>query len=123
MKPHEYIKNALRTEMKKYPFKKTGDVTPRIEHAAVGIATESGEIMDAIKKAKFYKAGLDKVNIIEEIGDVMWYLAIFCDELKVSFEDVWDKNIRKLKTRYPEKYTNLKAKKRNLNKERVELEK
>ena|SRR3989344_7410112 len=123
MKPQVYIKNALRTEITKYPFKKTGEVTPRIEHAIDGLVTEAGELMEAIKKVKFYGAKLDKVNLVEELGDIMWYLAIFSNELKVSFEEIWYKNIRKLKTRYPEKYTDKKAQNRNLKNERKELEK
>lgn len=123
MKPSEYIENAKRTEPKKYLFKKTKDVTPRIEHAVYGIVTEAGELMDSVKKAKIYNQKLDKVNLVEEAGDVMWYLAILADELHVSFEDIWDKNIRKLKARFPEKYEHAKAKTRDLKKERNELEK
>ena len=123
MKPSEYIEKAKRTEPKKYFFKKTGEVTPRIEHAIFGIVTEAGELMDCIKKAKIYGQKLDKVNLAEEAGDAMWYLAILSDALGVSFEDLWDKNIRKLKARFPEKYSDEKAKTRNLKKERKELEK
>jgi NTP pyrophosphatase (non-canonical NTP hydrolase) len=122
MRPLTYIQNAKRTEVKKYIFGKTREVTPRIEHGIFGIVAEAGELMNAIRKAKIYGHELDKVNLIEEVGDVMWYLAILCDELGVSFETVWDKNIRKLKARYPEKFTNIKFKKRDLVKERKELE-
>lgn len=123
MKASEYIKKAIRTEPKKYSFKGTGDITPRIEHGAVGIATESGEIMNSIKTSKYYGRKLDKINLIEEMGDVMWYLAILCDELNVSFEEVWDKNIRKLTARFPEKFSHNKANRRDLKKERLQLEK
>ncbi len=78
--------------------------------------------MDAVKKSKFYGKDLDRINLIEELGDLMWYSALLCDELGVSLEQVWNKNIRKLKSRFPDKYTDEKAKNRNLNKERKELE-
>ena len=39
--------------------------------------------------------------IKEEVGDLMWYVAILCDELKLSFEEIWEMNIKKLKIRYP----------------------
>lgn len=123
MKPSDYIKNAIRTESKDYQFTKTGNVTPRIEHAVMGIVTEAGELMDAIKKAKIYGKELDKINIVEELGDLMWYFALLSDELKVTFEEIWDKNIRKLALRYPEKYSHDKALNRTLDKEREELEK
>lgn len=123
MKPSEYIKQAKRTEPKTYKFRKTGEVTPRIEHAVMGIVTEAGELMDSIKKAKIYGQKLDKTNLIEELGDIMWYIALLTDELSTSFEEIWYKNIKKLKVRYPKKYTDKKAKKRNLQKERAHLEK
>ena len=118
MKPSEFIKDALRTDG---TLNDKGD--RRIEHAIMGLVTEAGELTDALKRYKFYKQKLDRVNLIEEAGDIMWYLAILCDELGVSFETVWEKTIRKLKTRYPEKYTHKNAKIRNLQKERKELEK
>ncbi len=123
MNPTEYIKKALRTENSKYSFKKTNGVTPRMEHAIMGIVTEAGELMDEVKKAKIYGKKLDNSHIIEEIGDTFWYLALLCDELKISFEEVWDKNIRKLKVRYPKKYSKKNALKRKLTKERRELKK
>jgi NTP pyrophosphatase (non-canonical NTP hydrolase) len=123
MKPSKYIQSAKRTEPERYLFKKTGDVTPRIEHAVFGIVTEAGELIDCLKKAKIYNQKLDKVNLVEEAGDLMWYLAILSDELDVSFEEIWDKNIRKLKVRFPEKYNHNRAKDRDLKYERNELEK
>ena len=105
MSPNEYIQNALRTETNQYSFPSTGKVTPRIEHAVMGLVTEAAECMDALKKAKIYGRELDLVNLKEEAGDIMWYLAVLADELGVSFEEIWEKNIAKLKTRYPEKYT------------------
>ena len=89
----------------------------------MGIVTEAGELMDSIKKAKIYGQKLDKTNLIEELGDIMWYIALLTDELSTSFEEIWYKNIKKLKVRYPKKYTDKKAKKRNLQKERAHLEK
>ncbi len=121
MTPAEYIQKALRTEGT-YRFQATGDVTPRIEHGVMGAVTEVGELMDAVKKAKIYGRVLDRVNLIEEIGDTMWYLAILADELGVSFEDIWEKNINKLRQRYPEKYTDEQCKNRDVATERKILE-
>lgn len=123
MTSQEYIENAKRTEPREYIFKGTKEVSPRIEHAVMGLVTEAGEIMDSLKKVKIYNQNLDKTNLVEEAGDIMWYLAILADALNVSFEDMWDKNIRKLKVRFPEKYNDKDAKDRNLNSEREELEK
>ncbi len=90
MTPQEYITNALRTQPEGYLFTATGDVTPRIEHAVYGIVSEAGECMDALKKSKMHGRALDKVNLMEEAGDIMWYLALLADELGVSFEQIWE---------------------------------
>ena len=124
MKPDEYIEKAHRTAAPE-KFPDTGDVTARLEHAVMGIVTEAGELMDQIKHTKIYGHKLDKVNMKEEAGDVMWYLALLARELNSSFEEMWERNIRKLEKRYPKKFTSERAKRENreLSKEREELEK
>lgn len=74
-----------------------------IIHAAMLLTTEAGEIMDTVKKTYAYRKDLDEANIVEEMGDIMWGLALMCRELGVSLEDVMIRNIRKLEARYPEK--------------------
>lgn len=126
MSPAEYIKKAIRTEVSEYQFailkSEKHWVPPRIEHAAMGLVTEAGEVMDALKKTKIYGKPFDAVNMKEEIGDVFWYLAIMCDELGISFEEVWEKNIAKLAKRYPEKFTEENALNRDIQAERKILE-
>ena len=122
MTPSDYIKKALRTETEKYSFSETNGVTPRIEHAVMGMVTESAKLMSILKKTKIYGKDLDRLGLIDEAGDVMWYLAILADELGVSFEDLWEKNIAKLQKRYPEKFTSDKALNRDMAGERQVLE-
>lgn len=65
-------------------------------HAAVGLATETGEVFDAIKRAIWYNkdimsidlSKLDSVNMMEEIGDCLWYIAIGIWYLKSHDEPV-----------------------------------
>ncbi len=121
MTPSDYIKNALRTESP-YLFEETNGVSPRVEHATIGVVTEAGELMNAIKRAKIYGKTLDHVNLVEEAGDVMWYLAILADDLGVSFEEIWDKNIAKLRLRYPDKYSDEHCLNRDTEAERKILE-
>lgn len=94
----------------------------RLLHASIGMCTETGELQDQLKKHIFYGKPLDTTNLVEEMGDLMWYVGIMCDTLKVSLEDVMIKNIAKLKARYPEKFTEDKALNRNLFDEREMLE-
>jgi NTP pyrophosphatase (non-canonical NTP hydrolase) len=94
-----------------------------ILHGAIGISTEAGELLDAIKKHIFYGKKIDEVNLLEEIGDVFWYCGVLLYNLGYSFEEVQEKNILKLRLRYPNKFTTDKAINRDLIKEREELEK
>ena len=118
MDSKEYIKQAIRTESDKF----TGIHNYRLLHGAMGIVTEAGELMDAMKKVMFYKRELDRINLIEELGDLFWYVALMCDELGVSFDEVMQKNIAKLMARYPEKFTVEDEQNRKLGVERGVLE-
>ncbi|MDP4224843.1 MAG: nucleoside triphosphate pyrophosphohydrolase family protein [Bacteroidota bacterium] len=89
----------------------------RLLHAAMGLDTEQGEFMDALKKYIFYGKELDEVNLAEECGDQSWYLGIAIDVLQTTFDEVLTKNIQKLKQRYPEKFDAEHALNRNLNAE------
>jgi len=73
-----------------------------IGHFAVGLVTESAEVLDAYKKHRFYGRDLDLQNLKEEIGDIMWYLVQLCDEIGYSLDQAKVDNITKLKKRYPD---------------------
>lgn len=91
-------------------------------HMAIGIATEAGELLDAYKKAFAYGKTLDEVNVSEEVGDLMWYIANLLRMLNIDMSSVLQINVDKLKARYPEKFDQVKAQKRDLQKEREILE-
>ena len=95
----------------------------KLEHGIIGISTEAGELLDIVKKNKFYDKPVDWVNVKEEIGDILWYCAEICAIHKWTFEEIMEQNIRKLKARYPDRFTNANALNRNLDKERSMLEK
>lgn len=78
-------------------------------HATLGIAGESGEIVDAVKKSVIYGKPLDVANMREEIGDIMWYIALACRTLDFDLNEILDENIAKLQKRYPEKYSDVHA--------------
>ena len=65
----------------------------RVLHGLTGMCTESGEILDAFKKHFWYGKELDKVNILEEIGDLCWYMAILTDALDLNFAELVEKAI------------------------------
>jgi len=94
----------------------------RVMHGAIGICTEGAELLEALMKVIVYGEKLDTTNVIEEYSDTLWYGSIIADTTGVSMETVMDKNIAKLKARYPEKFTEEKAVNRNLETERKILE-
>lgn len=91
-------------------------------HMVLGMQTEVAEIADVYKKNIAYGKPLDEINVKEELGDVLWYIANMCNLHGWSMEDVMDVNIKKLETRYPEKFTEELALNRNLDAERDVLE-
>src|SRR5262249_12605893 len=96
--------------------------TVRLLHAMIGLCTESGEIQDQLKKHIFYGKPIDTTNLVEEMGDLFWYLGIMANTLGVSFEEIMAKNNAKLRARYGDKFTETAALNRNLNAERNILE-
>lgn len=117
MNNREYIEQATTTESHFFDCP-----PPRLLHSSMGLVTEAAELMDILKTYSFYGRELDLVHIIEELGDIFWYLAIICNELDTPFEEIMEKNIDKLKARYPEKFEQTKAIHRNLKAERDALE-
>lgn len=91
-------------------------------HMVLGMVTEAGELADAFKKNLAYGKPIDWVNVKEEIGDLMWYVANFCVMHGFDLEEIFQITIDKLKIRYPEKFTSESAINRNLDKERKVLE-
>lgn len=96
--------------------------TPNILHGALGLGTEAAEIQDAVKKSVFYGKPFDLVNLKEELGDCLWYIAILARECDCTIEEIMETNIAKLRARYPEKFTEENALNRDLDVERSILE-
>lgn len=92
-------------------------------HAILGIATEAGELLEALNIGMFGDDGFDLINVAEELGDVFWYQAILADSAGLSFEKLQQQNIDKLRARYGDKFTAFDAMNRDLFEERKVLEK
>lgn len=102
---NEYQRQALRTA-------KRVDEKFDLMHTALGISGEAGEFADAIKKSLVYERPLDRANAVEELGDIMWFVALGCETLGVTMQEVAEQNISKLALRYPDKYSDRLAHKR-----------
>ena len=76
-------------------------------HMAVGVSGESGELLDAIKKIAIYCKEADRENIVEELGDIEFYLEGLRQGMGINREETIAHNINKLSVRYEGfKYSN-----------------
>lgn len=71
-----------------------------ITNGVLGLAGESGECCDIVKKFKYQGHDLDKNHLKDELGDVLWYLAETASGLGISLEEVALYNLDKLHKRY-----------------------
>ena len=81
-----------------------GACIERLTTAGGGLAAESGEFLEIIKKMVFQGKPWNTDNrehLIIELGDVLWYVAQACIALDVDFDDVIKGNVKKLENRYP----------------------
>lgn len=134
MNSNDYEENALRTEFTpdfvRLVDRLTGEpmspehnmMVARLIHGVLGLASEVGEIADALKKHIIYGKALDQINVMEEVGDLTWYEALILSATKFHFTDAFERNIAKLKARFGDKFSEVKALNRNLDAERKALE-
>lgn len=68
---------------------------------ALGLAGESGEVCDAVKKHFFHGHDLEKQKLALELGDVLWYLTLLAQSQGYTLSDIMHMNLKKLRERYP----------------------
>lgn len=91
-------------------------------HMVLGMCTESSELADVYKKALAYKKNIDLPNVVEELGDLLFYIVNFASFNNIDLEKVMTTNIAKLQKRYPKNFNIIDATNRDLNAERQILE-
>ena len=96
MTVNEYQRQALRTLN---PALDRRDV---LINGVMGLCGEAGEAIDIVKKHLAQGHELDREGLIKELGDVAWYLAETAWALDVPREAVLQRNLDKLRARYPE---------------------
>lgn len=84
-----------------------------ILNGVMGLNGEASECIDIMKKHIFQGHELDREHLVEELGDAAWYLAVCCEGIGVSLEEVMEKNIEKLRARYPEGFDKARSINRN----------
>jgi NTP pyrophosphatase (non-canonical NTP hydrolase) len=82
-------------------------------NSALGLAGESGEIADFIKKYKFHGKPFDRDYVVKELGDILWYVTWMAQTINSSLEEVMLVNMAKLKARYPDGFSTEASENRN----------
>ena len=78
-------------------------------HVTVGVAGEAGELLDAVKKAVIYRKPIDIENVVEELGDLEFYMERIRQILNITREQTIEANIAKLSVRYGKVYSDQSA--------------
>ncbi|MEK6897759.1 MAG: nucleoside triphosphate pyrophosphohydrolase family protein [Nanoarchaeota archaeon] len=99
-------------ELCKTTAKKTNNKELELCNWGLGIAGEAGDVASCIKKLVFHKNESIKDGIKENLGDMMWYASMICNNLNWSLEEILEENIKKLKARYPRGFTEKDAQRR-----------
>ena len=95
MTGNEYQKLALRTAG-------DDDAEYLLENGVMGLNGEAGECIDIVKKWRFQGHPLDARKLMDELGDVLWYVAITASGLSHGLDEIMQHNIDKLRKRYPD---------------------
>ena len=67
-----------------------------VYHAAFGLASEVGEVSDALKRDLAYGKTYDNLNLMEEAGDILFYTALLCQGAGYTLQQAAEANIAKL---------------------------
>lgn len=106
MNANRYMRDSLRTADR-------SNMDRLKLECALGLCGEAGEVAEQVKKHFFHGHELDKRHMIEELGDVAWYLAVLCDAIGSDLDTVMEENLKKLEQRYPEGFDPYRSQHRN----------
>lgn len=102
----EYQRQAMRTANKSL------DRDEMLLNSVMGMCGEAEEAIDLLKKHRAQGAALDVDRLAKEVGDCLWYIAEFAEASGVSLAEIAQRNIAKLKARYPDGFSEERSKNR-----------
>ena len=73
-----------------------------IQNAVLGIAGESGELVDCVKKYLYHGHDIDVIHVMLELGDILYYICWLCLQFDIDFSEIMFANMEKLENRYPD---------------------
>ena len=94
--------NEHQRQVLKGMFVKPG--VDKLAHAALGLAGETGEVVDCIKKGQYEGREIDILKLRDECGDVLWYFQYILGHFGWTLEELAMENVEKLAKRYPGRY-------------------
>lgn len=80
------------------------DQREQLINYTLGLAGETGELVESVKKYLYHDHPLKSDKVVEELGDILWYVAELASNLGIKLQDVAFFNIHKLENRYPAKF-------------------
>lgn len=95
MTEQQYIAEILRT------YAGANEPSSKLTLGALGLAGEAGEVIDLIKKHVFQGHTIDQAQLLDELGDVLWYFMLICHTVGCQLEEIMACNVEKLQRRYP----------------------
>lgn len=107
----EEVKECKEMDFNKYQLetrRTAGNFESKTEELiawSLGIAGESGEFVDSVKKTIFHGHDLNPEEKAKELGDILYYVARAAEVLGYSLEEIAVMNIEKLKKRYPDGFS------------------
>jgi NTP pyrophosphatase (non-canonical NTP hydrolase) len=98
-----YQRNAAKTARAEYSFDDPRH--GRIAIASMGLAGETGELVDMLKKWIGHGHELNLSDVEKELGDILWYVAEIATTLDLHLSEITEKNLEKLVARYPDGFS------------------
>lgn len=74
-------------------------------HGIIGIGTEAAELSELVVEAYYDGVPVSREAVIDECGDLLWYVNLALVAAGSSIEEAMEKNIAKLQARFPDKFS------------------
>lgn len=104
-------KEELEMQLNKYQYMAARTAPKDLEYQmlalnmCLGLAGETGETVDYLKKVIFHGHTFNRDNLVKELGDILWYVSQLAWAYKIPLDEIGEKNIEKLRNRYPDGFS------------------
>lgn len=85
-------------------LREDNSIEKRLLYGAIGLAGETGEVVEMIKKYVYHGKPFEQDRLAEELGDVLWHVGLLAGTIDRTIRGLALQNVVKLKARYPERY-------------------